>query len=245
MAAYVYMITNLITGKCYVGKTKNKNVRWSQHKSKAKNGDLYINKTIKKYGHQNFTYEIIKICETNEEAYEYEKVLVNLFDLRNHKYGYNLAPGGAGGSTKYKVCGDLKEYFKGKYVGSKSVRAKYSNEESIAILTEYSTGEITTYELAEKYGCGKSTMIRIINGTSYSNIQFDRSKFSELGNANRIKNMPKGPDNKSSKLSSDDVLKIRQLHASKKYTNTQLGVMFDTTKTNIGYIVKNESRKIK
>lgn len=245
MAAYVYIITNLITNKCYIGKTKNKNVRWSRHKSKAKTGGFYINKTIKKYGAQNFTYEIIKECDTEAEAYEYERILVSLFDLRNEKYGYNLAEGGAGGNSNYKVCGDLKEYFKGKYVGSKSVRSKFSNQDIINILTEYSTGQFTTYDLAKKYNCGKSTMIRIINGTCYFDVPFDRSNFNNIGGLNRTKNIPRGENVASSKLSDDEVLAIRKMYDDGGYSYSQLAKMFGVTKTNISYIIRNISRKIK
>lgn len=47
MASYVYLITNQITNKHYIGKTNNKNLRWSQHKSKAKSENSYFYNSLK------------------------------------------------------------------------------------------------------------------------------------------------------------------------------------------------------
>lgn len=247
MTSYVYLISNLITNKHYIGKTNNKSVRWSQHKSKSKrtSKDTYLYNSIRKYGAQNFTFEIIKVCDTEREAYEYERVLIELFSLRNKKYGYNIIEGGSGGSKGYKVKDSLKQFFRNKYAGSGSVRSKFSDDEIINILDEYSMNHISTYDLAKKYNCGKSTMIRIINGTSYSNILYDRSKFAEIGITNRLKNIPKGENSKSSKLSDDDVLKIRNMYKMGVYTYQQLADFFKVTKTNIYFILNNKTRKLK
>jgi group I intron endonuclease len=243
MASYVYLITNILTNKHYIGKTNNKNVRWSQHKSRAKSENTYLYNSFRKYGTQNFTFQIIKECDTEYEALRLERVLIALFNLRDKKYGYNIVEGGDAGNTGYKVSKKLKRYFKKKYTGSKSVRAKYSNEEIISILTEYATGMYTAQELSQKYQCGKSTMIRIISGESYGDVKFDRSNFKNLGITNRLTRIPRGTSVKTSKLSDDEVVKIRDLRATENYTLQQLADQFGVTKTNISYIVNNKSRR--
>lgn len=219
-------------------------MRWSQHKSKSKTENSYFYNTIRKYGTQNFTFEIIKECETEELAYEYERVLIKLFNLQDKKYGYNIIEGGSGGCKGYKVSDHLKSYFKEKYVGSNSVKAKFSDDEIINILSEYSSGNFTTYDLAEKYQCGKSTMIRIINGTSYANVQYDRSEFIDIGIKNKQKEMPSGSDVKTSKLSEQDVIQIREYYGTGRHSYQELADMFGVTKTNIYNIIKYRTWKI-
>ena len=243
MASYVYLVTNLISNKHYIGKTNHKNIRWSQHKSKArtKTSNHFYN-SIRKYGKENFTFEILKEFESEIVAYEYERVLVKLFSLKNRKYGLNSCDGG-GRPTGYKVKNKIKKYFKEKYTGSKSIRAKFTDEDIINILNEYSSEKYTTYELAKKYSCGKSTMIRIINGDAYSNIIYDRSNFKKIGIKNRLSGIPSGINVKLSKLSVEEVKEIRKLYLTGKYSYQDLSTKFKVTKSNIYHIIKNKTRK--
>lgn len=245
MASYVYIITNKINNKCYIGKTKNKNTRWSQHKSLAKSKRInnYFYNSLRKYGVENFSFEIVKSCDTEEESYDYERLLIKLFDTRNKEYGYNNAEGGRG-SKGYKVKEELKEYFHDKYVGSKSIRAKFTDQEVITILDEYSTENWTCKQLSQKYNCSKATIINVISGTTYSDIEYDRSKFKDIGYKNKYFNKAKGEAVKTCKLSDIDVKTIRDMYATGKYSYTDLAVKFNVTKTNIHFIIKNKSRKI-
>lgn len=67
----VYRIRNLLTNEQYVGvhKTSNKNDSYMGSGSEIK-------AAIKKYGVENFKKSIIKICESEDEMYLYEKTLV-------------------------------------------------------------------------------------------------------------------------------------------------------------------------
>ena len=55
---YIYQITNLINNKVYIGKTNNIQKRWSNHRC-CSDPDLVIAKAIKKYGVENFKFEIL------------------------------------------------------------------------------------------------------------------------------------------------------------------------------------------
>lgn len=89
----VYVHTNKINGKMYVGQTCQKpNERW-------KNGNGYIgctafNRAIKKYSWDNFDHEIVASGLTLDEANHFEELLIEKLDTMNPDNGYNLKSGG-------------------------------------------------------------------------------------------------------------------------------------------------------
>ena len=92
MTCGIYCITNLITGKQYIGQSINIEKRWRSHKSSK---DKYpIHRAIQKYGEHNFKFEVI--CECSEEELDSEEIkLINLYSTVDN--GYNLTYGGTGG----------------------------------------------------------------------------------------------------------------------------------------------------
>lgn len=96
---YLYRITDHINNKVYIGQSIQPNVRWSNHKSDARNGKpiQYIHRAMAKYGIENFSFEVIASCRTQEDADETEDALIIQYDSRNKKFGYNLAIGGSHG----------------------------------------------------------------------------------------------------------------------------------------------------
>lgn len=91
---YVYITTNLINGKYYIGKHKG------EVDDKYLGSGIILKQAIEKYGRVNFEKEVIVICSTEEEVNTWEKKIIeeNLTDPNC----YNIAPGGEGGyTTKY------------------------------------------------------------------------------------------------------------------------------------------------
>ena len=81
----VYVITNLITGMKYVGKTtRTIKKRFSEHAS-AKN---HLGNAIRKYGRENFKIEVLEECETPEQLDEREIYWIAKLDCK-HPNGYN------------------------------------------------------------------------------------------------------------------------------------------------------------
>jgi hypothetical protein len=92
---YLYCVTNLINNKVYIGQTICPNKRWSQHKSHSKNPKAPFQFAIKKYGFDNFKFEIIACCKGQENANHAETLLVEQYDsLITNNYGYNATYGG-------------------------------------------------------------------------------------------------------------------------------------------------------
>lgn len=90
----VYMHTNNINGKKYVGMTCQKpEKRWNSGKGYINN--VYFYSAIQKYGWDNFEHDVIASNLTKEEADNFEKLLIKELNLLNPNNGYNLKDGGA------------------------------------------------------------------------------------------------------------------------------------------------------
>lgn len=93
---YLYVITNRLNGKRYVGVTNNTERRWRQHAR----ADSYIGSAIRKYGTNNFSFQVIEEFSSRELAYEAEILYIKQHNLKGLA-GYNLTNGG-GGSPKLR-----------------------------------------------------------------------------------------------------------------------------------------------
>ena len=92
----IYLITNMITGKQYVGQTtRTLEQRWIEHCSKS-SGCVYLHNAIEKYGRQNFKVEQIDIALDQAELDYKEMQYIKLYDTLAPN-GYNLDLGGKGG----------------------------------------------------------------------------------------------------------------------------------------------------
>lgn len=93
----IYKITNVVNRKIYIGQTVTPlSIRKSGHKHETlkRNDKCAIHKAMRKYGFENFTFEIIDICTTREELNKSEIYWIKELDSRNQKKGYNLTKGG-------------------------------------------------------------------------------------------------------------------------------------------------------
>jgi GIY-YIG catalytic domain len=98
IAGYVYLVTNLVNGKKYVGCTKGPvECRWEQHLKDSKSGKpMAIHNAIRKYGAFNFSLEVLEVVEGAHDdlmAAEVRQIAARGCIAPN---GYNLTPGGEG-----------------------------------------------------------------------------------------------------------------------------------------------------
>lgn len=91
----VYCHTNLIDGKKYIGVTSNSvpSYRYGKNGNKYKQC-VYFYNAIQKHGWSNFSHEILKSGLSKDEASEWEKYYIKLFDTQNQEHGYNIQEGG-------------------------------------------------------------------------------------------------------------------------------------------------------
>jgi group I intron endonuclease len=83
----IYKLTNLVTGKCYVGHTKDLKARLSSHKCCAGNCRLLHN-SIRKHGWSKFSHEIVEHT-TEDKALTRETFFILKFNTLA-PFGYNL-----------------------------------------------------------------------------------------------------------------------------------------------------------
>lgn len=92
----IYKIVNQINKKVYIGQSVDIEARWKKHKNTYKNQNAHeynyhIYRAMRKYGVENFTFEIIEEC-TASELDDKEKYWIKYYD--SYKNGYNETEGG-------------------------------------------------------------------------------------------------------------------------------------------------------
>ena len=116
----IYKSTNLITGKKYIGFTVSFFKRKNQHKyesfnKKCSGYNSYFHKAIRKYGWNNFNWEIIYQSKDVDYC---KKIMENYFITEYDTYnnGYNETLGGEG-SLGFRHTEQHKENLNIKYTG--------------------------------------------------------------------------------------------------------------------------------
>lgn len=158
---FIYITTNLINNKSYVGFHSTDIIE-----DKYLGSGKILKKALKKYGRKNFSRRILEYCTNNN----WEKQ-ENFWIKKENTFspvGYNLTYGGEGGygqkhheSSKKKMSKTKKE--RGIGVGYNNSRFNYN----IYKFENTNTGEIFEgykYDLAKKIGSGSSALTSVVNG---------------------------------------------------------------------------------
>jgi DNA-binding protein H-NS len=145
----IYKITNNINQHCYIGQSKHIKRRWNEHKNAAfneadKSYDYPLYRSFRKYGLENFTFEVIEECSI-EELNEKE-----IYWIDYYKPVYNQTLGGDAASVPQKLT--LKQV-----------------DEIQQILINDPDGKVSHKELAEKYNVHKDTIRDINVGRTWFN----------------------------------------------------------------------------
>lgn len=195
----IYLVTNLVNQMKYVGQTtQTLKKRKAAHLNLSYRGSTYyFHRSIKKYGKQNFSWEIIYKASSFEELNEKEMEYIKKYNTFS-KFGYNLTEGGRG-TTGWKHSDDTKEKIRKFAISSnacKNLIDYNQNEENKKRLSDELKGK--TYEMRfgdekakqmikdkqrlynDKYGLQKSSEIRKkISKNSKSRLQVVRTKMSK------------------------------------------------------------------
>lgn len=181
---YIYKFTNKINGHCYIGQTNNLQKRYNGHKSESFNPKvsgywLPLHCAIRKYGIDNFTYEVIEEIadgESQDFVNERERYFIQYYHSLKDENGYNVTLGGDGcpkPPLSYEEKLERSKLFTGEEI--KDIQQRLINDEE--------------YDDIEKIYAPKlkrTFLVNINTGTNFYNPDFNyplkknaKSKFSQ------------------------------------------------------------------
>ena len=131
---YVYLITNQINDKKYVGITNDYKKRWSNHKC-CNDPKMAIAQAIKKYGKENFKFELLEKNIPIERIDEKEIYYIQKLETHvSTGKGYNVSKGG-----RYNIANHV-------HTGTENGRALLTEEQVKYIKSHRNIPEMVLYE---------------------------------------------------------------------------------------------------
>lgn len=167
---YVYLITNALNNRKYIGVSNNPDRRFKEHLKRATNvsedGCKRLSRAIRKYGADSFKIEILYETDERLSAFDAEVFYISLFG--SYEFGYNASKGGEGSDriqpwkkgTKGAVIPNSGSFIGGQFSGEKHVKSKLSDKDRFDIWNRKLLGE-SANDLAKEYGVYPSTIHRI------------------------------------------------------------------------------------
>lgn len=86
----IYKTTNRINGKIYIGQSIINDPKYL-------GSGVAFTRSIKKYGKENFSKEILRFCKSQKELDIWESIHIRKFKATDTSIGYNILPGPAMG----------------------------------------------------------------------------------------------------------------------------------------------------
>lgn len=97
----IYIITNDINDKVYIGQTtQSLNRRFNGHSCKDATNASHIKRAINKYGKEHFKIELIEQCPVSKLN---EREIYWIKYYNSFEYGYNLTEGGQSSMNNYRL----------------------------------------------------------------------------------------------------------------------------------------------
>lgn len=187
---FVYKTVNRINSKYYIG------VHEGSETDEYLGSGTYLKAAIKKYGIENFTREILQICETKNEAYNIERSLVTP-ELIDSGVCYNLNVDGYGGWYHIDSSGDNNQMKKRK-VSAKVWKSRKDNP--LAVLKQTETAK-ENIKKAHKANIGSVRSEETRKKISLSNKGQTRSIESKQRMSDSAKKKPKASEETKKKRS--------------------------------------------
>lgn len=146
MEAGVYLISNSVNGKCYVGSTIHLDQRRKEHFSRLANNkhvNAHLQNAFNKYGREAFEFEVLETISIDDDIKE--KLLKReQFWIDNLKPEYNILLV-AGSNLGYHHTNETKQKISASTVGVKK------SEEHAKHIKEGQTGKSLTEEHKQKF----------------------------------------------------------------------------------------------
>ena len=163
----VYIHTNRINNKKYVGLTKQQNPerRWGKDGVRYKQSP-YFYSAIQKYVCDNFDHDIVASDLQKEEACDMEIQLIQQYKTQDKQFGYNIMEGG----SAPQIPDEIKEQMQQRMLGNTYCAGRVTSEETKKKISDAQKGRKLTEEHRQKlrkpksvtYPCSKEHRQHII-----------------------------------------------------------------------------------
>lgn len=139
MSIGIYKIENLINGHCYIGQSINIERRWKRHIESVETCDYPLYLAIRKYGIDNFSFNIVQECQPHELD-ELERYWIKYYN--SYYDGYNQTIGG----NQYHC------------------NVKISDDNLLEIIELLKNSNLSQREIANRFNVGYDTISEINHG---------------------------------------------------------------------------------
>ncbi len=148
----VYCITNLVSGKRYIGSSaKTFRRRWYQHRTDLRrncHSSKYFQSAWNKYGEGAFEFSILCTCQP-EHCLEMEQYFLDYFKSANREFGYNMNPT-AGSNLGRKFGPEMKPKISASSKGNKRCLGRVLSAETKAKMSASHIGKSVSDEFRAK-----------------------------------------------------------------------------------------------
>lgn len=184
----IYKCTNIVNSKKYIGKTINYEKRIKQHIRNAKNKKLNypIYKAIRKYGIENFKWEILAECINEIDLNNKEREFIKSEKSTVYENGYNLSYGGDG-QLGYKHTDEFKNNLSKRMMNNQYTLGRTLSEEHKIKLKKSSLGSKCPNKGRAFTKERKLHLSKILKGRIFS--EEHKKKLCEFNRSNSNKNV--------------------------------------------------------
>lgn len=208
----IYKFTCKLNNKSYIGQSINIETRYKGHFNNHTNKNLKDYNTkfyraLRKYGFENFQFDIIEIVENKDLLNNREIYWIKYYDSFFNGYNSNL------GGVNVTECNELHP------------NAKISNKQLLEIKDLLQNSSISQYELGEKYNLTQSEISNINLGKKWSNL--GECEYPIRKEESRLK----GEKHPLAVLDDNIVMEIRN-----RYVNEQAKSIYEDYKNICSYI---------
>lgn len=201
----IYKLTNIVNGKCYIGKTLTYRFKKRVNAHSLAKSESYLHQEIRKYGWNNFTTEVLHEVHDEEQADSLE--ISYIADYDTFRNGYNEQTGGSSG---YKFSNRARRRM------SESANKRWDNPEERRKFSETCKGRKVSDETKKKIA---------LAGTGRKHTLESRQKMSRVqkGKPSWAKGKRFSDEHKR-KISESHKGKIVSEKSKRKSTETKLGM---------------------
>ena len=252
----IYKVVNPVNNKVYIGQTAGQlSRRISVHRYQMNKGSkIYFIKALRKYGIDNFVWEIIDTASTMKELNEKESYWIKFLNSNDPSKGYNISLGGKNGKLNKMGVERIRKMRKGRKVsdigrqrmseaakrrgvcitleGRKKLRDIHKGNKYTARLNEEDVHEIfklwnkglTQEVIAVKFKVKQSNINVILKGKGWKEIY----------------NIYYDKIQRKTRLSKEEIREIKKFKGIKSFK--ELAVLFNVSKSTISNVMNKESK---